>query len=457
MRSVRRFPTGVRWQATVAAAAVVAVALLFATLALVALLQHSLTTNLESTLTAVVDEDTRTLRAQGMTALASSEADRGADSILVQVLDDSGAVVYTSEPARTRAQSTLRPQPAETLTSGRRLLPLPWDLAGPLVVAKGVQTSAGSFVVMAATSQRPVEEAVTTTALLLAAGVPLLTALAGMVTWWRVGRTLASVDSIREQVERIEAANLTDRVPVPPTHDEIARLASTMNGMLRRLEVSDRTQRQFFADASHELRSPLATLAASLELAQHDDTGLSWLELAPVLGTETERMARIVDDLLLLSKVDNRALALAADDVDLDDLAQLECRRLQQVSSFRVALNATPVRVRGDGHQLGRLLRNLIDNAAGSARSQVRVTVAREGKAALVRVEDDGPGIKPDDRERVFERFVRLDESRSRRSGGSGLGLAIAREIASAHHARLSVQASALGGAAFELRWPPGR
>lgn len=452
----RRVVAGVRWQATIAACTVVAGALLLGSLALVLLLQNSLISTLEQGMTARVVQDAHTLVDEGLTALASSETDRGADSILVQVLDGSGTVVYSSEKGRTTAQSTLRPGPGDILVSGRTLLPVPDDLAAPLVVAQGVNVAGQDFVVLAATSQEPKEEAVTTTAVLLLAGIPLLVGLTGFVTWWRVGRAMGSVEAIRSQVERIESANLTQRVPVPPSRDEIAHLATTMNGMLHRLESSHGATRRFVADASHELRSPLATLTAALEVADADPSDATWRELAPILQTEARRMTRLVDDLLLLSKVDNQALVIASDDVDLDDLADLECRRLRQVTRLGVELSASPVRVLGDEHQLERLLRNLVDNAARAATHRVRVSVTRSAGDAVVRVEDDGPGIATADRERVFERFVRVDESRSRHSGGSGLGLSIAREIASAHGGTLTVGRSGLGGAALVVVLPVG-
>ncbi|MEO8828338.1 ATP-binding protein [Lapillicoccus sp.] len=449
-----RWPTGVRWQASVAAAAVVAIALMAGSVALVLLLQSTLTSNLQATTTALVAQDAQTLAEDGLTALASSETDRGADSVLIQVLDPSGVVVYTSEPARTTAQSPMRPALGETLVSGRTFIPIPADRAPPLIVARTVAVSGNPYVVLAVTSQEPHTEAVTTTSALLLVGIPLLVALTGFVTWWRVGYALRSVESIREQVEQIEAANLSQRVPVPATRDEIAGLAATMNTMLQRLESSDATQRRFVADASHELRSPLATLTASLELAEQDGTSQTWRELEPIMQDEAGRMSRLVEDLLLLSKVDNQAMILAEGDVDLDDLADLETRRLRQLGSVQVTLFVAPVKVRGDRHQLARLLRNLVDNAARAASSQVSVSVARDGDAAVVRVEDDGPGIAPADRDRVFERFVRLDQSRSRRSGGSGLGLAIVQEIAAAHRGSVQVTTSPLGGAAVEVRLP---
>jgi signal transduction histidine kinase len=367
-------------------------------------------------------------------------------------------VAYTSEPSRTTPQASLRPGPGDVQVSGRTIVPIPADQGPPLTVAQGVDLRGQAFVVLAVTSQEPQTEAVTTTAWLLVLGIPLLAVLAGLVTWWRVGHALSSVDSIRQQVERIEAANLTQRVPVPPTHDEIAGLAATMNGMLSRLEAADATQRRFVADASHELRSPLATLTASLEVADQDRTGRTWNDLAPILLAEAGRMNRLVEDLLLLSKVDNRALLLADEDVDLDDLVDLEARRLRQLGSVYVQLHANPTRVRGDEHQLTRLLRNLVDNAAQAAQSQVALIVTSDAGEAVLRVEDDGFGIPEEQRCRVFDRFVRLDESRSRRSGGSGLGLAIVREIVTAHQGTVRVlESTLLGGTVIEVRLPRHR
>lgn len=451
----RRRGSGLRQQATLAAGAVVGVAMLVGSLALLVLLQNSLTSTLQSGITALVSEDSRTLVGEGLGSLAASETDRGADGVLVQVLAADGAVVYTSEPRRATAQTALRPAPGVTAVSGRTLLPVPGDLTGQLVVTQGVLFGGAPVVVMASTSQEAQEEAVLTTALLLVGGIPVLALLAAWVTWWRVGRALRSVDLITSQVERIGAAHLTQRVPVPPTQDEIAHLAATMNAMLRRLEASDSRQRRFVADASHELRSPLATLTASLEVAQADPSGRTWAELAGVLQSETHRMTRLVDDLLLLSKVDDGGLVLRHEDVDLDDVADRECRRLRQVSDVTVELQAVPVRVTGDELRLEQVVRNLVDNAARAARTTVRVGVTRHtGGAAVVTIEDDGSGILAEDRERVFERFVRLDESRSRRSGGSGLGLAIVRQIVQAHGGSAHVGSSPLGGASIQITLP---
>jgi len=363
-------------------------------------------------------------------------------------------VVFTSEASRTAAVSPIRPAPGQQASSGRTLLPRPGDLAQPLTLAQGVEHAGQPFVVMESAAQGAQQEAVATTGGLLLAGVPLLMALTGLVTWWLVGRALCSVELIRTQVERIGASRLSERVPVPGGRDEIAHLASTMNAMLTRLETSHSTQRRFVADASHELRSPLATLAASLEVGQADQSEQTWRDLMPILQAETQRMRHLVDDLLLLSKVDDRGLPVFHADVDLDDLVDQESRRLRGLGQVRVTTRATPTRVAGDEHKLAQVIRNLADNAVRAARAEVRLSVQADDGGALITVEDDGPGIPVQDRHRVFDRFVRLDESRSRESGGSGLGLSIAHEIVRAHGGELAVGDSDLGGARLTARLP---
>ena len=451
---------GVRRQATVAAAVVVAVALLVGGSLLVLVLQRALTQTLQDSITAIVNEDASVLAAKGTAGLELSERDEGPDNVLVQVISRQGGVdrvVYTSRPTRTTPVTHLAPHDGQTLVSGRSLLPRPQSLQAPLVVARGVDHADTPYVLVASALQSTREQAVLTTATLLAAAVPLLVVLTALVTWWRVGRALASVEAIRAQVERTGAAHLQDRVPVPPTDDEVAHLAETMNSMLGRLESAQRAQRRFVADASHELRSPLATIRTSLELAgPGTDAETSWEQMAPIVRTEAERMGRLVDNLLLLSRADDASLAEVRREVDLDDLLDAEARRLRGLGGVTVRLDNAPVRVLGDEHQLQQVLRNLLDNAARHARGAVEVTVSTGDGRALVRVDDDGPGIPVEDRERVFERFVRLDASRSRSSGGAGLGLAIARELAVAHGGTLVVTDSPLGGARFELSVPLG-
>ncbi|WP_432894495.1 sensor histidine kinase [Kribbella sp. CA-245084] len=262
-----------------------------------------------------------------------------------------------------------------------------------------------------------------------------------------VGQALRPVERIRSRVQGIGTRDLTERVPVPETRDEIARLAVTMNEMLDRLETGQATQRAFVADASHELRSPLATLTAALEVIEADTTGQAWHELRAVMGTETDRMRQLVEDLLLLAKADDTGIRMRQTDVDLDDLVAAEIQRLRSsMPELKVTGDVSPVRVVGDPARLGQVLRNLVDNAARAAHTSVHLSTAEKDGSAIITVEDDGDGIPEADRQRVFERFVRLDTSRSRASGGSGLGLSIAREITRAHNGTITLTSSSAGG-----------
>lgn len=287
---------------------------------------------------------------------------------------------------------------------------------------------------------------------LASVGVVVLV-LAGAGVWWAVGRTLRPIRDIRTELERITAADLSHRVPAPDTGDEIADLARTVNETLERLESAVSRQRRFISDASHELRTPLAGLRTRLELAmaevdERDPRGA----LATMLG-DTDRLQQIIDDLLQLARLDSE-VARSREPIDLAELAQDEVAR-QQFASEVTTRAASGVVVDGNRTQIRRLLVNLLANAGRHATGRVLVTLAAEDDWAVLRVHDDGSGVPAEDRERVFERFARLNEARSRDPGGTGLGLPIAKDIARVHGGALTVGDSAeLGGAVFEIRLP---
>jgi signal transduction histidine kinase len=318
-----------------------------------------------------------------------------------------------------------------------------------LVAAYGVSVKGRELVVYAAQPLRDVHEAVATVLFLVLLGIPLLVLVTGTVTYLAAGRALRPVEAIRTQVAAMRE-DLDRRVPVPPARDEVGRLAVTMNAMLDRLGAAQATQRRFVADASHELRSPLATIAAGLELLDRDGTDAT----VTALRGETERLGRLVDALLLLARADERGLRPCREEVDLDEVADAERRR--PFGGVVPHVDAAPVRVVGDRGQLARVLRNLVDNACRHARSAVLVTVRRVGAEAVVEVGDDGPGVPPAQRGRVFQRFVRLDDARARSDGGAGLGLAIVAEVVAAHGGRVELADSPLGGALFRVRLPAG-
>ncbi|MFF5847387.1 sensor histidine kinase [Streptomyces massasporeus] len=276
-------------------------------------------------------------------------------------------------------------------------------------------------------------------------GFPLLLGVVAAVTWLVTRRALRPVEGIRREMAAItQSEDLARRVPEPDTHDEIARLASTTNETLAALETSVERQRRFVADASHELRSPIASLRTQLEVAAAHP------ELLDLDGAveDTVRLQRLAADLLLLARLDAGERPNDAR-VDLAGLA-----REAVEGRTGVTVDAEPVEVAGSRGQLGRVLANLLDNAQRHARAAVTVNVRREGDRAVVGVADDGDGVPEDDRERIFERFVRLDAARSRDDGGAGLGLAIARDVAVRHGGTLTAGRGPAGGALFELRLP---
>jgi signal transduction histidine kinase len=294
-------------------------------------------------------------------------------------------------------------------------------------------------------------------AVLLAVGVPVIIALVVVATYRLVGTALRPVEAIRARVASISSTDLAQRVPVPGTGDEIADLAATMNGMLARLEHGRAAQHRLVSDASHELRSPLTTISAALEMAagrpELMDTALIDESLLP----EVRRMQRLIEDLLLLARSDEQAVELRRDDVDLDDVLDAEAGRLRAIGTVRVASHIVACRTVGDRAALARVVRNLVDNAARHAASTVTMACRAESDHAVITIADDGPGIPAPDRARVFERFVRLDPARTRSSGGSGLGLSIVEEIVRAHHGTAEVGDAPGGGALFTITLPPGQ
>ncbi|MEU6307164.1 sensor histidine kinase [Streptomyces chartreusis] len=303
----------------------------------------------------------------------------------------------------------------------------------------------GRLTVYAGGSLDAEQSAVNTALTVLLIGFPLLLGVVAGVTWLVTRRALRPVEGIRGEMAAITASeDLARRVPVPGTHDEVARLALTTNETLAALQTSVERQRRFVADASHELRSPIASLRTQLEV------GVAHPELLDLDGAveDTVRLQGLAADLLLLARLDAGERPGDAR-FDLGALA-----REHAEGRAEVTVEARSAQVAGSRGQVGRVLTNLLDNAARHARSAVTLTVRREGEWVVAAVADDGDGVAEADRERIFERFVRLDEARSRDDGGAGLGLAIARDVAVRHGGALTVGRAPAGGALFELRLP---
>lgn len=427
----------VRGRTTLGATVVVAVALLIGAFSFYGVLSASIHSSTERAAEQRLSE---------LAERAGGPGGKGIDALedeILQILGPDGSVRAASEEARDKLGSTPLPaddDPQTTTLDGDTVLVVSEDIEGDqtLVLAVSMDDDA---------------ETLATVATLLAIAVPLLLLLVAVTTWLVVGRALRPVERIREEVDGITAERLHQRVPVPETADEIAALATTMNGMLNRLDAAATAQRRFVSDASHELRSPLATIRQHAELAQAHPEVTSIGELAEVVSEEGLRLQGIVESLLLLARLDEGASTLD-EAVDLDDIALGEVRRLRAAGLDVDGTGIHAARVHGDPRLLGQLVRNLADNAARHSRGRVAIAVIPSDGYVFVTVEDDGAGVLAEERERIFERFVRLDEARSRDAGGSGLGLAIARGIAGSARGTLVVDDSRWGGARFVLTLP---
>jgi len=437
----------VRVRTTAAVTLLVAVGLGLASWLLLSELERSLTTN--------QDEASRG-RAEDLRALVRSDrlpstvAALG-DDTFAQVLDGSGRVVAATPGVRGRpALATFRVPPGDAQV---RTVQVPDGPEQELyrvwgVVARGARGAEGPAAVYVGASLETVSEATSTLRGLLVGGVPVVSALLGVLTWVALGRMLAPVESITRQVAGITDAELDRRVPVPRTGDEIADLAGTMNDMLRRLEAARDRQQAFVADASHELQSPLTRLRTQLEVSRAASAP-DWDDVTTDLLADCGEMEALVRDLLFLARDDGGAGRVPTERVelvDLDDVVLEEAARVRSATRVEVstaAVSAAPVR--GSRDQLRRLARNLLENAVAAAASRVDVSLQAEGPGAVLVVEDDGPGIPADQRDRVFERFVRLDGARDRTTGGSGLGLGIVSSIARQHGGVAAVEDTPAG------------
>jgi len=454
LRSLRL--RSVRVRTTAGATLVVALALAVAGLALVAALRNALTDGVERSTRQQARAAAEVVGAGATPGVLAG----GDDDTVAQVLDADGRVVRAS-PA---LGDTREPLLADAAPGRSATVHLPGtgDSEEYRAVATAVGPGLGRTLILAS-SLEEVERAVSVVTGLLLVGLPFLLALVAAVTWWVVGRALRPVEAIRATAAAVSPDDPGRRVPEPATRDEVARLAATMNGMLDRLESAQARQRRFVADASHELRSPVATLRQHAEVARAHPDRTDDGDLAATVLAEALRLQHLIDDLLLLARADADGLVLRRRPVDLDDLVLDEVRRLRSATDLEVdAAGVSAGGVDGDAAALARVVRNVVDNAARHAAHRVRLTLAetaesagdRGGSDVVLAVEDDGPGIPEAERARVFERFVRLDDARARDGGGSGLGLAIVAEVVAAHGGTVAIADAALGGARVEVRLP---
>ncbi len=393
-----------RWRTTLLATASVAVGLIGASVALVALLGHSLTASGDDLARSRLDDiatlasagdlprraagDRRRLRRPGGPCRRPR---RGAAPSNITAAP---RIAGFEPPDRGRTVRTVRGAPDDQETEDYRL----W--------AARASTPEGPVTIYVGTTLESVHEVTGSLTRLLAWGVPVAVALLGLLTWVVVGRALRPVYVMRER------------------------------------------QREFVANASHDLQSPLTVIRTELDVAARHPEATALPELVDTVRGETDRMERLVQDLLFLARTDDQPPPeeglVDLDDVVLEEVARLDGGRIRVDSA---GVSAAPVR--GTRDELARLVRNLLANAEEHAESAVRVRTSRDNGDVVLEVADDGPGVAPENRDRVFERFYRGDASRS--SSGTGLGLAIVRSVAEHHGGTVQVE-----GSCFEVRLPAG-
>ncbi len=441
---------GVRTRTTLIATCVVGATLLLALLAVGLITRSRLTT---------AAADKVSSRAEAVTTLveagAATDPLPGRNPDLIGQVISNGVVVAADRAAAGLAPfSDAQPPPDETLILH---VEAPAGIIdddglterGPWMLA--VRTAVTGETVIVGTPLDEANEVFGAASVVVVLGLLVVLGVVAVVTWFLTGRALRPVDQMRAEAEQISDGALDRRLAVPATTDEIARLATTLNDMLQRLDEAATARRIFVADASHELRSPVAAMRAMLDVT---GTGTPDSELLGHLAAEVGRMERLVEDLLGLARQEGTP-ASRVTEIDIDQVLLAEAAAMRRRGSLSVDTSGVQAaRVVADPDAIGRMIRNLGDNALLHARSGVWFTSQTTDHTAIVRVDDDGPGISPADRERVFERFVRLDSARDRMSGGSGLGLSLVRKIARDAGGEAVFVEPRRGGASIEVTLP---
>lgn len=457
MRAITTWLVSVRGRITVAVTAVFALAMIFGTWFLLDRAESAWIDDLR----AQDLEELETI-AQDLLALQAIESMVG-DGVLLPVgaggtsyalIDESGDLIGATPPGLFGSVGVVEGPIAVGEVPGalRQGASGTLEFGGDVTtVSLPVELTGGTMTLTASSSLEPVRAGLSALRGILVLVVPLLVSGVGAMAWLVTGRAFGPVDDITSQVERITDDRLEERVPVPDSRDEVAHLAETMNSMLDRLASSRTRQREFVSDASHELRSPVAASKAILEVALAHPQETDWEQISRVVLEEQDRLSGLVDDMLMLARLDEGKIPLPVP-VDLDDLVFAEVSRPHDVA-FDVS-KVEAVQVGGNVQQLSSLVRNLVSNAVRYATSEVRVSLTAIADEAVLTIADDGPGIPQEDRIRIFERFIRVEGSRARDEGGAGLGLALVNAIVSAHGGSVRVGDGARGGAAFEVRLP---
>lgn len=370
----------------------------------------------------------------------------------------SAAIFSTPAFGELTAQANSRPEVMGTVREGK---------VGYRVVARQMRTAGGAYTVVALQSLHPQQEMLEGIRETFYWAIPIGLLLSSLGGYFLARKSLAPVAAMASQARHMGAANLHDRLTVTNQRDELGQLAISFNELLERLEASFEQQRRFVADASHELRTPVAILRGETEvtLSKAERTPAEYRETLSILRDESQRLARLIEDLFTLTRADAGQYPLSLRDTYLDELASVvlvRARSLAMAKNITLAASIEPdLSIHADEELLGRMLLNLLDNAIkySPRDSTVEVRCRREGDQYVVAVSDRGPGISPELHSRVFERFFRADKARSRAEGesaGAGLGLSIARWIAESHHGRLELTRSDSSGSTFSVFLPAG-
>lgn len=447
---------GIRLRVVTAATVVVGITLAASGVVLVGLMQQALLSNLDAEQLAQAQAVAAQVNAGPANGVVRSTA---TESSAVQVIDAAGNVFAST--ANLEGEVPMSPQPPiQRRTTTVTVSDSPLDnSSGVRVTMEPIVVHGGPGWVYVASSLAQVDAAARSLTTLFSIGVPLIGIVVALIAALAVRRALKPVEEIRRRTEAIGAAGLSQRVPVPAGDDEIAHLATTMNRMLARLELTATRQEQFVGDASHELRGPLTALQTQIDVALSHPGAPDTAQALPKMREQVTRMGMLIEDLLFLARSEDAAAMVLPAPVDLDELILAEAHRLEELGSLTIRVHPLQAaRVRGSTRDLTRMLRNLGDNAHDHARSTVTLGLTTDSGMAQITVSDDGPGIDVEDRERIFARFSRLDDARARnsRGGGSGLGLSIARTIAIACGGTVTVHDRPDGGegAVFVARFP---
>jgi signal transduction histidine kinase len=450
-RRRRRLVGTVRSRTTLLATVIVGAALVVGAGAFWVVLQESLIRD--------IDQVTE-LRAAGIAAYAASDklpsvlpAD---DDEAVQVINASSVVVAASANVGGRGPVvTAMPSGEEPTVTTVDSLP---GLTGQsrLLVLRAADHHGHPVTVAVATSLKHADNTLHVARQVLLIGVPILLLFVATTTRQMVGHALAPVEAIRTEVVRISDGDLGRRVPVTTSDDEVARLARTMNTMLDRLQDTSEKQASFIADASHELRSPIAAIRAELEVAVAHPGDVDWPVTARTVLAENRQMERLVADLLYMARLNSDPHGRPKRPLDLHEIVADEVSRARAGAG---RLTISTGRIDGvviDGHRedLARALRNLLDNAQRHATTSVLIELQVDGDDAIITIDDDGGGVPAGDRIRIFERFVQVEAARGRESSSTGLGLAIVDGIIADHKGSVLVTDNPSGGARFVVRLP---